>query len=139
MHSNVRRNSTWDQRALRADAFCHDLNACYKEISMNIELNQEGLCLKPKQVVRVRGGLGHSIVCDSGSVWVTQEGDPRDIILSAGDSFTLDREGVALVLAFEPGAISIAQPQAQTRTSRFAAFLKSALAGTAFARGAIGI
>jgi hypothetical protein len=106
---------------------------------MNIELNQNGLCLKPNQLVKVRGGRGHSIVCHSGSVWVTQDGDPRDIILSAGDSFTLDREGPALVQAFEPGAISIAQARPQTRATRLAALLKSALSGAGLARGALGI
>ena len=69
---------------------------------MNIELNQDGLCLKTKQVVKVRGGRGRSIVCDSGSVWVTQVGDPRDVILRAGESFRLDREGLAVVQALEP-------------------------------------
>lgn len=106
---------------------------------MNIEFNQNGLCLKTKQVVKVRGGKGHSIVCDSGSVWVTQVGDPRDTVLSAGDSFTLDREGLALVLAFEPSAISIAQAGAQSRAMRLTAWLKSALSGAGLARGAFGI
>jgi hypothetical protein len=76
---------------------------------MNIELNQDGLCLKPNQVVTVRGGLGHSIVCHSGVVWVTQDGDPR--------------------------AISIAQPEPQTRAARLPALLKSALSGAGLARG----
>lgn len=106
---------------------------------MNIEFNQDGLCMKTKQVVKVRGGKGHSIVCDSGSVWVTQVGDPRDTVLSAGDSFTLDREGLALVLAFEPSAISIAQTGAQSRATRLTAWLKSALSGAGLARGAFGI
>lgn len=106
---------------------------------MNIDIDQDGLCLEAKQLVKVRGGLGHSIVCHSGSVWVTQEGDPRDVILAAGEAFTLDREGTALLLAFEPGAISIARPEARTRAARLAAFLKSALSGTRLARGAVGI
>jgi hypothetical protein len=132
-------NSTGDRRALDNDAFCHDSNACYKEISMNIEFNQDGLCLKPKQVVKVRGGLGHSIVCDSGSVWLTQHGDPRDIILRAGDSFTFDRNGPALVQAFEQGAISIAQAEPQTRATGLAAFLRSALSSAGLPRGAVAV
>lgn len=106
---------------------------------MNIELNQDGLCLKRKQVVKVHGGLGHSIVCERGSVWVTQERDARDIVLRAGESFTLDREGLALVLALEPGAIHIAQAESLSRATRLAAFLKSALSGAGFARGAAGV
>lgn len=106
---------------------------------MNIELNQNGLCLKPKQLVKVRGGLGHSIACDSGSVWVTQDGDPRDVILRAGESFTLEREGLAVVQALEPGAISIAQAEPLTRASRLAAWLKYARSGSALERSAAGI
>ena len=91
---------------------------------MNIEFNQNGLCLQANQVVKVRGGLGHSIVCERGSVWVTQDGDPRDVILHAGESFTLDRDGPALVQAFEPGAISVAPAGPQTRATGLAALLK---------------
>jgi hypothetical protein len=106
---------------------------------MNIELNRNGFCLKPNQLVKVRGGLGHSIVCHSGSVWVTQDGDLRDVILRAGESFTLDREGPALLQAFEQGAISIAQSKPQSRATRLAGFLKSALPGAGPARGALAI
>ena len=106
---------------------------------MNIELNQDGICMKPKQVVKVRGGVGHSIVCHSGTVWVTQDGDRRDIILRAGESFTLDRRGPALVQAFEPGAISIARPGAQMRQSAPAMMLPRAAAGGGFPHGAIGV
>ncbi len=75
---------------------------------MNLELNQDELCLKPKQLVKVRGGAGHVIVCHSGSLWLTQDRDRRDIVLGAGESFTLDRDGLALVQALEQSAISIA-------------------------------
>ncbi len=106
---------------------------------MNIELNQNGLCLKRNQVVTVRGGLGHSIVCDSGIVWVTQDGDPRDIILRAGQSFTIDRNGPTLVQAFEPGTISITRSSAQSRTGVPAALPRRGLAGAGLPRGAVGV
>ena len=105
---------------------------------MNIELNQNGICLKPNQVVTVRGGLGRTIVCHSGSVWVTQDGDLRDVILRAGESFTLDRKGPAMLQAFAPGSISIAPSVAQTRTARLARFLGIDLPGAVIARGALG-
>ncbi len=106
---------------------------------MNIELNQDGLCLKRKQVVKVRGGMGHSVVCDSGSVWVTQDGDPRDIVLRAGESFTIDRNGLALVQALEPGSISILRSAAQPRAIMAAALSRRGLAGAGLAPGAVGV
>jgi len=124
---------------LNEGTFCHDSNACYKEIGMNIELNQDGLCLKRNQVVTVRRGIGHSIVCDSGTVWVTQDGDPRDIILRAGESFTIDRNGPTLVQAFEPGSISIRRSAAQSRASVPAALPRLAVAGAGAPRGAFGM
>jgi hypothetical protein len=106
---------------------------------MNIELNQGGLCLKPKQVVKVRGGLGHSIACDSGSVWVTQDGDPRDIILRAGESFILDRDGPALVQALEQGAISVTRPAVQARPSWAAELSRRALACAGLQSRVVGV
>jgi hypothetical protein len=104
---------------------------------MRIELNQNGLCLKRKKVVKVRGGIGHTVVCHSGSVWVTQDGDTRDVILYAGESFTFDRDGPALLQALDPGAISIVQSKGQTRAAGLLAFLKAFLHGSRPALGAI--
>ena len=105
---------------------------------MNIELSQNGFCLKPNQVATIRGGRGKTVVCHSGSVWVTQDGDPRDVILRAGESFTLDRKGPALLQAFAPGSISITPAEAQTRSARLARFLRFDLSGAGFARSALG-
>lgn len=106
---------------------------------MNLELNQDGLCLKRNQIVKVRGGLGHTIACDSGTLWLTQEGDMRDIILHAGDSFTLDHSGPALVQALEPGAISIAPAALDARARVPSALPRRAAAGAGLSRAAVGV
>ncbi len=48
-------------------------------------------------VLRLRDASGLVLHVWSGEVWITQEGDPRDIVLREGDQFTLDRPGLALV------------------------------------------
>ena len=37
----------------------------------------------------------------TGSLWVTQDGNPRDIVLAPGESFTFDQRGDALISAFD--------------------------------------
>lgn len=51
------------------------------------------------QPVRLRHGFGRRITVIAGNVWVTQDGDPRDIVLSPGDDFRFDRRVDALVSA----------------------------------------
>lgn len=83
---------------------------------MNLEVNPQTLCLRPHQLLKVRGGIGHAVVCHSGSLWVTQQRDARDIVLRAGESFALDRKGLVLVQALEHSALGIEPPVATTRT-----------------------
>ena len=50
---------------------------------------------------RVHHPLGRRVECVSGALWVTQDGDPRDIVLSPGDSFAFDQRGDALISALD--------------------------------------
>jgi len=44
---------------------------------------------------------GQSIRCIRGALWVTQDGDPRDIILGPGERYEIDRPGGVVISAFE--------------------------------------
>jgi len=47
-------------------------------------------------MVRIEDGQGVVLTVHEGAVWLTQEGDALDRYLGAGQSFRLDRGGVAL-------------------------------------------
>ena len=47
------------------------------------------------------------MTCFKGPVWITQNNDQRDVVLSAGQSFTLDRKGPAIVFALKDAAILV--------------------------------
>ena len=51
------------------------------------------------QPVRIENALGRRIAVLEGHVWVTQDGDPRDIVLFTGDGFRFDRSAPAIVSA----------------------------------------
>lgn len=53
-------------------------------------------------------GQGNSVEigCESGAVWITQDNDPRDVVLNAGESFVSDRPGIVLVYALQPTVLT---------------------------------
>ncbi|RJG06983.1 DUF2917 domain-containing protein [Noviherbaspirillum cavernae] len=64
-----------------------------------MELNPHGstVRLQGEQHLAMHDALGWSVRALSGTVWITQDRDPRDVVLQAGESFTLDRNGAALL------------------------------------------
>ncbi len=68
------------------------------------------LFLDARQILRVRDGVGARVVCTSGVLWITQEGDRRDVVLRGGASFVLDRPGTALVTAIETSGVRVEEP-----------------------------
>jgi Protein of unknown function (DUF2917) len=68
----------------------------------------------------IEGGNGLQITAVTGTVWVTQARDPRDVILSRGQSFILDRKGRAVVYALNDAAIVVG-PAGHITAADFAA------------------
>ena len=70
---------------------------------MNNDLNLDTRTLGKGRIRRVHETrpFGHKVECLSGSLWITQDGDSRDIVLAPGDSFAFDRAGDALISALD--------------------------------------
>jgi hypothetical protein len=94
-------------------------DAC-KEPAMNIRLNTTPVCLAKSQAVTLTDAKGSQIRCLSGGLWITQDRDPRDVVLQAGESFTLDRAGPAIVWAFAQSSVEVRAPQPPRRFAAIA-------------------
>jgi|RhiMethySRZTD1v2_1073278.scaffolds.fasta_scaffold82110_2 hypothetical protein len=69
------------------------------------------IAMKARSLHRIANGLGLEVTCLRGQVWLTQSNDPRDIILTSGDSFVLDRPGMAAVFAFTDALTIVGEPE----------------------------
>ena len=85
---------------------------------MKIEFSSSGVLLAKGQTLKLPEAAGVRVASQSGTVWITQDGDPRDIVLTAGDSVVLERSTPTIVQAFEPALITIADPKPVRRTAR---------------------
>lgn len=65
--------------------------------------------LLPKgSLFRMEGNWqGHTISCQAGTCWITQEGDPQDYLIEAGKELTIDRAGVVVVQGITDGEICL--------------------------------
>lgn len=51
------------------------------------------------ELVQLDGARGTTLRITRGTLWITLENDTRDVVLEAGDVFTIDRGGLTLVEA----------------------------------------
>jgi hypothetical protein len=87
--------------------------------AMAIRINDSCFDLRKHQIMRFDDATGTDIVCLRGELWLTQDGDLRDVVLAPGEHFTLDCDGVALVSALPRAASSSrlrSQPRSRGRT-----------------------
>ena len=64
---------------------------------MRIELRSGSVRLGPNQTLKVIDAAGSTVCAVEGLVWITEENQPRDIVLKAGACYRLRERGVALV------------------------------------------
>jgi len=67
------------------------------------------IALENETSVRVKAGTAVEIACVSGVLWVTQEGDVRDMFLAPGESLRLVGRGLTIVTALEPSLVRLVE------------------------------
>ena len=77
---------------------------------MQIELNSSTLTLAPASLLAVQDGAGTRILCRSGCLWVTQEGEIKDSVVGAGEVLTIRRPGRTLISALEASSLTLIGP-----------------------------
>jgi Protein of unknown function (DUF2917) len=66
------------------------------------------------KLIGIDHGEGSRVSCVEGALWITQSNDPRDIVIKGGESFVLDRPGLALVCAAAgPAVVAVDVPRPQ--------------------------
>ncbi len=76
----------------------------------SIDFDRAARSLARHSLLRIRGGRGQTVMVLEGLVWITQDGDRRDIFLGDGELFTLDGSAMALVQALEDSRILVLAP-----------------------------
>lgn len=66
---------------------------------MRIELTAGAVRLAANQTLKLLDGAGSTVCAVEGSVWITEENQPRDVVLGQGACYRLRHPGLAIVNA----------------------------------------
>jgi len=66
---------------------------------MKLELQSGGVRLNPGQLLKVLDGAGSTVCALEGSIWITEENQPHDVVLESGGCYRLHQQGTAIVHA----------------------------------------
>jgi hypothetical protein len=84
---------------------------------MQVNLRSPELTLQAGQVLTLDDARGVRILSRTGTVWITQEGSPKDLIVGPGDAIVVARNGRTVVQALKTAWISIADgPRAASQS-----------------------
>jgi hypothetical protein len=90
-------------------------------------INNPALLLERSQTVQLIDAAGVTAALVKGCLWITMDGDRRDIMLGAGESWTVERNGLTLLHAEAPSTVRITEPVPATPDQGLRARLRRAL------------
>ena len=70
----------------------------------------DGVFLEHGGVLRVTNGAGLLVAAHAGTLWITEDGDQRDIIVTNGRSYRIRSGGLAIINALEHAIVTISAP-----------------------------
>ena len=100
-------------------------------------MNNRLIGLARGDVIELPDARGTTLRVGRGSVWITQEHDGRDVVLTAGDAWTVERDGLTLaeargdtslvLIGGNGGNAALRSPRPRWR-ERIAAWMRTAIA-----------
>jgi len=84
---------------------------------MNLQFKRARFELDQGQLLTLDDSLDVTIECAEGALWLTQDGDPRDVTLSAGQSYRIDRTSRVMVFATSPSVFKISSAALATEST----------------------
>lgn len=76
---------------------------------MNTDLTLPSIPLRHGDTRRIEHGQGLHVQCLTGTLWLTQDGDLRDIVLEPGEGATIERDGLSVVTALSDARFLLLQ------------------------------
>jgi hypothetical protein len=80
------------------------------------------------KVLRIEGGEGTLVQVWEGEIWLTQDRCSKDHLVSAGQWFRLDRDGLAIACSLKRSVLSVSAPVREKSANRVMQALRSVFA-----------
>ena len=75
---------------------------------MQIKLESARTSVGYRDAISLKDAAGAIVTVRAGSLWITQQDDPEDHIVHAGDAFHVTRHGTTVIQAFGPATFDLA-------------------------------
>lgn len=82
---------------------------------MSTDTRNLELQLPRRSIFNLADASGVQIVCRAGSVWITLDNDPRDIVLQAGESYTGTDHRQAIIYALDASQLVLTDSETVAR------------------------
>lgn len=91
---------------------------------MDIALHGSTVTLERDRMIAVRDAAGSTVRCLRGSLWITERRGESDVILGAGESFTITRGGLTVITALDDATMRVCE-RARSTAPRLLAQLRA--------------
>src|SRR5262245_15021651 len=78
---------------------------------MNMQLTQANFALDARRMMALTDAEGAEVKVLTGQVWLTTDGDRRDIFLAPGEAHSIERPGLTVINAVEASVVHVEPPQ----------------------------
>lgn len=84
---------------------------------MRVSIESESFTLGRGQSIGLHDRRGARLQVVQGRLWITQEGDRRDLFVDQGERFEIERDGITVLHALRPAQVQVREAHAQVANS----------------------